>query len=608
MTTYQIGTALYPITDPALGLGLFGFANPTQKTKGVETELYARAFAIAGPQSTQRIAIAVLDIQSCSQALKVEIVNRLQKIFGSQYTLENVLICGTHTHSAPDGFSHYHLYNLVGGGFDAHTFECYVSGAVKAIERAHQNMAPGKIYFAKGAIEDCGSQRSLEAYENNPAGEKAHYGRNTDNDMRLLKFVKADGTPIGLLNWYPLHPTDRGQTTRFVNGDNKGDAAFRCEKAMGTQYDAQETFIAAFANANCGDVSGNVDFGHPADGTRDIEHMEYHGRLLFNKAMELFNTATHELTGPINYRYTNLDMPAATGLPGAIGLSMLAGSTEDGDSITGLHEGIVEGDLDLGEAIIRIGTSILDDLLDLDSPDWDEIKPAHRQGHLPKPIVLVTGLAEPVPITPNIHPLQLFQLGDLAIAAIPAEITTMAGRRLRQTILDQLKQTNITDCAITAYANGYAQYITTREEYQKQHYEGASTLFGPGTLEAYQNAFQTLAQALNNNQPAPSGPPLDDLTPHLRRKRRITIRNTTNKTQRIDLFNQDDNLMLIPILPDGHVKLKKGQEIAWTLPASQDTVKARHKGNILPNIKPGDLILITPANTLTRTEYHPPHR
>lgn len=607
MTTYQIGTAISPITDPALGLGMFGFANPIQKTRGVETELYARAFTIAGPQSTQRIAIAVLDLLSCTQALKTEVIHRLQKIFGSLYTLENVLICGTHTHSAPDGFSHYHLYNLIGGGFDPHTFECLVSGAVTAIQRAHQNMVPGKIFFAKGPLEKCGSQRSLEAYENNPEDEKAFYGRNTDNEMRLLKFVKSDGAPIGLLNWYPLHPTDRGQTNKFISGDNKGDAAFRFEKSMGTQYDAQETFIAAFANANCGDVSGNVDFGHPADGPHDKKHMRHHGRLLFNKAIELFNTATHELTGPIQTRYTHLDMPAATGLPGAIGLSMLAGSTEDGVSLTGLHEGIVEGDVDIGEAVIRLGTTILTSLLDLDTPPWDKLEPGQRQGHLPKPIVLVTGLAQPVPLTPNIHPLQLIQLGDLALAAVPAEITTMAGRRLRATILNELQQTGITDCAITAYANGYAQYITTRQEYQKQHYEGASTLFGPGALEAYQNAFQTLAQALKNDQPAPSGPPLDDLTPHLRLKRRITIRNTTNKTQIIDLFNQNDDLMLIPILPDGRVKLKKGQEIAWIIPAHLDTIKARYKNTLLPHIHPGDLLTISPPNTLTHTSYHPPH-
>jgi hypothetical protein len=38
-----------------------------------------------------------------------------------------------------------------------------------------------------------------------------------------------------------------------------------------------------------------------------------------------------------------------TGLPGALGLSMFAGSTEDGDAGSGLREGIVEGQVSVTE-------------------------------------------------------------------------------------------------------------------------------------------------------------------------------------------------------------------------------------------------------------------
>ena len=38
---------------------------------------------------------------------------------------------------------------------------------------------------------------------------------------------------------------------------------------------------------------------------------------------------------------------------------------------------------------------------------------------------------------------------------------------------------------LAGLTNTYSSYITTFEEYQIQRYEGASTIFGPHTLDAY---------------------------------------------------------------------------------------------------------------------------
>lgn len=38
---------------------------------------------------------------------------------------------------------------------------------------------------------------------------------------------------------------------------------------------------------------------------------------------------------------------------------------------------------------------------------------------------------------------------------------------------------------ISGLTNTYSSYVTTWEEYAAQRYEGASTLFGPSTLDAY---------------------------------------------------------------------------------------------------------------------------
>src|SRR5690606_32874732 len=128
----------------------------------------------------------VADIWSCTQAVKMEVIKRLKENYGNIYTINNVLISGTHTHSGPGGYSHYALYNLSILGFDKQNFECIVNGIVQSIIRAHNNLEPGKIYINTGEIEDCGNNRSPIAYNNNPAEEKLRYKHDTDKEMLLL--------------------------------------------------------------------------------------------------------------------------------------------------------------------------------------------------------------------------------------------------------------------------------------------------------------------------------------------------------------------------------------------------------------------------------------
>ena len=49
---------------------------------------------------------------------------------------------------------------------------------------------------------------------------------------------------------------------------------------------------------------------------------------------------------------------------------------------------------------------------------------------------------------------------------------------------------------IAGLSNVYAHYITTYEEYQMQKYEGASTIFGPHTLNAYLDQYAYLTERL----------------------------------------------------------------------------------------------------------------
>ena len=84
------------------------------------------------------------------------------------------------------------------------------------------------------------------------------------------------------------------------------------------------------------------------------------------------------------------------------------------------------------------------------------------------------------------------RLGQLVIVALPTEVTTMAGRRIRDSARAALGDW-ARYVVLAGYANGYAGYVTTPEEYMLQQYEGGHTLHGRWTLPAYQQVVSNLS-------------------------------------------------------------------------------------------------------------------
>ena len=114
------------------------------------------------------------------------------------------------------------------------------------------------------------------------------------------------------------------------------------------------------------------------------------------------------------------------------------------------------------------------------------------------------------------------RVGDRLIVSVPGEMTEEMGRRVRdadpQADAGRRASTRI---VISGLANEYLSYFTTPEEYDRQHYEGGSTLYGPLSSVFLQNQLGDLATRLTGGQPAPEPYPFDpthgttpDLTPY----------------------------------------------------------------------------------------------
>ncbi|OEL17298.1 Neutral ceramidase, partial [Dichanthelium oligosanthes] len=290
-------------------------------------------------------------------------------------------------------------------------------------------------------------------------------------------------------------------------------------------------FVSAFCQSNCGDVSPNVlgafciDTGLPCDFNHstcngqnelcygrgpgypdEFESTRIIGNRQFLKAVDLFNSASEEVQGKVDYRHTYLDfsqlevnVPTSTGgqqvvktCPAAMGFGFAAGTT-DGPGAFDFKQGDNKGNAFwmLVRDVIR-------------PPGPEQVK-----CQAPKPILLDTGeMKVPYDWAPAILPIQIIRIGQLVILCVPGEFTTMAGRRLRDAVKDVLTNSGQFDnnihVVLAGLTNTYSQYITTFEEYQMQRYEGASTLYGPHTLSAYIQGFQRLATAMVSNKEVPT--------------------------------------------------------------------------------------------------------
>jgi neutral ceramidase len=514
MASYNVGIGMYDCTGPAAEQNMMGFADSKQNTKGIADRQWVRAFVIKDNKGNH-ICLAIADICMVFQAIKDEVIKRLSNKFGGLFKADNTMISATHTHSGPAGYSRYPSFDLICKGFCKQTFEVIVNGYVQAIIRAHNNMKPAKIFINTSELPDCGGQRSKEAWMSNPQEEKDKYGE-TDKSFTLLKFIDSSDKLFGTIAFFAIHSTSVGIKNRLITADNRGYASRLLENKYGNNpFEKNPRFIAAFPNTNAGDVSPNVGKGHPPGGEEDYNRMKEIGNKLYQKTIQLINSKSEEVLGSLKFGLSNVDITNVQiegtdrrTCDGALGTSFAGASSEDSASPIPLFvEGLTKSEFQSGDVLRKYSfrnriITFLFDLVwhDMDDPEWVE-----AQGE--KPILFPIGRAKfrGVHFFPKIYPLQIFVMGSVCIIGFPGELTSIAGIRLKNTILDTFSGSEVKYCALNCYTNSFSNYTTTKEEYSQQHYEGAGTLFGPNQLEAFQQEYKKIAEKMKDNEAVPLG-------------------------------------------------------------------------------------------------------
>ncbi|GAK62301.1 neutral/alkaline nonlysosomal ceramidase [Moesziomyces antarcticus] len=393
-----------------------------------------------------------------------------------------------------------------------------------------------------------------------------------DHDFSLLKFEdlspndEQPASAAGFLSWYAVHGTSLYENNTLTSGDNKGLAALLYESAQQPdQLPGQNSFVAGFSQALVGDTSPNTKGAWCDDGSK-CEHKHStcsnskgqdrvqtcHGRgpawghdeyievsptgsydfasneMIARKQVDAARSImerdpeatghvedeyerTTMLTGPVKSVKMNVDMsqytvyrPDGTRVktcPAALGYGF-AGGTTDGPGAFDFVQG--------------------SNKTDHHNPFWDVVKgfiknpgPEQIECQAPKAVLLDIGeIHKPYDWGPSVVEVQMLRVGQLFILIVPGEFTTMAGRRLKRAVSDAIVRAGLLPegmepiVQVSGPASTYGHYVTTEEEYSVQRYEGASTLFGPHTLEAYMDVFsRRLVPALREGaRDLPVGP------------------------------------------------------------------------------------------------------
>lgn len=527
---------------------MMGYADPNQVGSGLRQRLYSRAFIIGHvDKPDDRFVYIVLDTQSGDTAVRYGVLQGLQEL-GQEYAVygqRNIALTGTHSHSGPGAWLNYLLPQITSKGFNKQSYQAIVDGTLLSIQRAHESLAPG--YLSVGSIEitHANINRSPYAYLANPAGERARHESDVDKTMTMLKFSRADdGKNTGVLTWFPVHGTSMLGNNTLITGDNKGVAAYLFEESVRDTEDAVDGFVAGFSQANVGDTSPNVLGAYCEDGSGErcnfedstcggrnepchgrgphfrvkdqgaascyeIGSRQFLGAKVLYESMEYVGTpvrgstvkSMHAFKDFSNYSFPHPNGSIVSTCPAALGYSFAAGTTDG------------PGAFDFKQN--NTGSPNANPVWSVVSGFLHEPSEQQKICHHPKPILLDVGeIDQPYLWTPNVVDIQLLRVGQVIIIVSPGEATTMAGRRWKHALATSALTSSLTSSdpivLLGGPANSYTHYIATEEEYNIQRYEGASTLYGPHTLNAYINltlSYLPYLSAHTKTQPAPGPNP-----------------------------------------------------------------------------------------------------
>jgi neutral ceramidase len=508
----DVGVGRADITPPT-GYYMMGWVRSDGRIVGQHTRLWARVIVLR--QGGRKIALITEDVNGIPGGMLAQAAG-MNKDIG--YSQENVLDSASHTHAAPTSFYNFTTYNSVfmtvrtptdfdlAGARDPQLYAFMVRRLALAIRRADSNLGPGAVGWGATQITDLTANRSIEAHladhgidlpygKGSPSQDPDGPLHTIDPDVHVLRVAKDIGkrrdVPVGMWSTFADHGTVNKFQFNVYNEDHHGAAIQRVEKAIrrSGKVPAGQDVVNAYGNTDEGDISAGLTRSGPAAA-------DYVGTREATAFMTAWRQAGKSMqrSPALDWRWTRMcfcGQNTAVGPVadhGAFGLSEFTGSEEGRGPLFDVTRTTFEGD----HLPIGAGSN-------LPVPSTPAADPA--QGDK-----IVIGAPLDVP---KAVPLMALRIGDRMVVSVPGEMTEEMGRRVRKSVLDASASAGISTTVISGLANEYADYFTTPEEFDAQHYEGGATIYGRASAVAIQEALTALAGTLAAGKPAPEAYPYD---------------------------------------------------------------------------------------------------
>jgi hypothetical protein len=480
---------------PRTGYYMFGWVRSDARSQGQLTRLFARTIVLE--RGNRKVALVSADMGAIPNGLVVDAAKRVRSL---GYSDRNVIVSASHTHSAATGYFNYPAFNTVaptdttpgqfqvGAPADEQLYSFLARRIAASIRRADRDLAPARAGWGGARLVGLTENRSLEAHLANHgiilpfgAGEVSMdpkgYVHTIDPRVSVLRVDKVeDGrrVPIGMWSTFADHGTVVKPTFSYYNADHHAAAARIAEdriRRMANVPGGQE-IVNSYGNSDEGDITAGIRHSGPAGayavGRREAQAM-----------VRAWRAAGHRLdaTPKLSLRWTRACFCGRSTAVGpvdhraVVGLPFLTGSEEN--------------------------RGPLYDETGIPFEGYRSPVATARQGNK------IQTIRDPNGTFPNAVPLSALRVGSEVIVTIPGEMSEQMGRRLRHAVLRAARGSGIERVVVSGLANDFIQYLTTPEEYGRQHYEGGSTLFGPASGVFIQERLAELVRRMGSGRPAP---------------------------------------------------------------------------------------------------------
>lgn len=506
-----VGVATVDITPP-VGSALGGHGPNGLLAQGRRGHLECGVVFFADARG-EAFAWASCDLPFVSTLLQREVSMQVRQRAGSSRSAalgsDRLVIAASHTHAGPahfldavgytepspgaDGFSPPHP------GFDPTLSRFLSERLASAVLRACQDAetsAAAEVRWLHGTVaQSISLNQSVEAHCLNREERCASPPvprEEVDRALDVLQVLRA-GRTAAVLFFFGVHPTAVPNGADVFHADLVESARTRV-RAKWSGAPLEPDAVVAFVNGAEGDVASAPLPGSDAKpGFRLAREV---GRALGDAVLALAQSRGG--AEPLVVSRASADVALAGGQPVIPGITrpLPCGTPRwrapprDDDTLCPLGAtgaGAAGGSED-GPTVFRQFPFSM----------HEGLTAAGRGCQRPKRPLVLGLIEESAPCEyPEVAPLTLVRLGSRAIVTVPFEPTVTVARRLRRAAQEVLGAAPV----LASLSNGYLQYVATGEEYSLQHYEAASTLYGPEEARFFEQRVRALASSLGTSRP-----------------------------------------------------------------------------------------------------------